>query len=73
VEAQYYGLPTVVTRNPWEISLANFTVKSGENRLSRPVGGGHVESGALKGGSTNHSNLSRLCSYESGKHALIFE
>jgi alkaline phosphatase D len=58
VEAQYYGMPTIVSRNPYEISLANFTVKSGENKLARPVGGGHVESGTLKGGTSKHTNLS---------------
>ncbi|KAF2431347.1 phosphodiesterase/alkaline phosphatase D precursor [Tothia fuscella] len=57
VDAKYFGMPTVRTRNPYEISLANFTVKSGENRLSRPVAGGRVESGTLKGGSTRHTNI----------------
>ncbi|KAF2203455.1 hypothetical protein GQ43DRAFT_479007 [Delitschia confertaspora ATCC 74209] len=57
VEAKYFGLPTVVTRNNWEISLANFTVKAGENKLSRPVGGGIVESGSLKGGKLVQTNV----------------
>lgn len=56
VVANYFGMPTVVTRNSWEIPLANFTVKSGENRLQRPVGGGIVESGSLKGGKTVQTN-----------------
>ncbi|KAJ8606207.1 hypothetical protein MRB53_041149 [Persea americana] len=37
VTANYFGLPTIVNRNPYEISLANFTVKSGKNALSRPI------------------------------------
>ena len=59
VTAAYFGMPTIMTSNPNEISLANFTVKSGENRLSRdPVpGGGIVENGALKGGMTRQTNL----------------
>ncbi|PVI04770.1 phosphodiesterase/alkaline phosphatase D precursor [Periconia macrospinosa] len=56
VVANYFGLPTVVTRNGWEIPLANFTVKSGENKLQRPVAGGIVESGSLKGGKTVQTN-----------------
>ena len=45
-------------RNRLEVSLANFTVNAGENRLQRPVGGGTVEAGVLKGGSVRESNLS---------------
>lgn len=59
VSANYFGLPTVVTRNPDEISLANFTVNAGENRLARAsgvTGGGVVENGALKGGRTVQTN-----------------
>lgn len=37
--------------------MANFTVMAGENRLQRPVGGGKVESGALKGGEVVSTNL----------------
>ena len=59
VKAQYFGMPTVVTQNPYEISLANFTVQNGENRLQRDpaVGGGTVENGALKGGQTKGTNI----------------
>jgi alkaline phosphatase D len=39
VKAQYFGLPTIVSRNPYEISIANFTVKKDENKLARPVAG----------------------------------
>jgi alkaline phosphatase D len=55
--AYYFGLPTVVTRNNYEISLANFTVKSGANKLQRPIAGGVVESGSVKGGKTVQTNL----------------
>ena len=61
VNASYFGLPTIVNRNSNEISLANFTVMSGANALQRnPVpGGGVVENGALKGGKTVQTNLTR--------------
>lgn len=55
--ASFFGLPTVVTRNGWEIPLANFTVEAGANKLQRPVGGGVVESGSLKGGETRQTNI----------------
>lgn len=55
--ANYFGLPTVVTRNGWEIPTANFTVQAGANRLQRPVAGGLVESGSLKGGETKQTNI----------------
>ncbi|RWQ95287.1 hypothetical protein C8Q69DRAFT_469613 [Paecilomyces variotii] len=48
-------MPTIMTRNPGEISLANFTVKSGDNHLYRGVSGvagGVVVNGALKSGQT---------------------
>ena len=59
VNASYFGLPTVVNRNPNEINIANFTVFSGANALYRnPVTGfGVVENGALKGGRTVQTNL----------------
>lgn len=56
VNASYFGMPTIVSRNPYEINLANFTVKHGANRLHRPVGGGVVESGSLKGGEVKQTN-----------------
>lgn len=51
-------MPTVVNRNPDEISLANFTVLSGANALQRnpSPGGGVVENGALKLGKTVQTN-----------------
>jgi alkaline phosphatase D len=57
VNASYFGLPTVVTRNPYEIPLANFTVVNGQNKLNRPFN--TVASGALKGGKTNQANISK--------------
>ncbi|KAF2259358.1 hypothetical protein CC78DRAFT_537194 [Lojkania enalia] len=56
LEARYFGLPTVVRRNGWEIPIANFSVRAGENRLLRPVGGGVVESGSLKFGNRVETN-----------------
>ena len=50
VLAQYYGTPYLKTRNGYEVSLANFTIEYGENKLKRPVAGGFVESGALQNG-----------------------
>ncbi|KAF2676175.1 hypothetical protein K458DRAFT_410651 [Lentithecium fluviatile CBS 122367] len=64
VVARYYGFdlfdtgsPTVRTRNPFETSLANVTVKAGANRLQRAVVGGSVESGALTNGILKQTNL----------------
>jgi alkaline phosphatase D len=62
VNARYFGLPTIVDRNPNEISLANFTVRSGENRLARygengSVVDGTVENGVVKFGQTVQTNL----------------
>ncbi|KAE9989457.1 hypothetical protein EG327_002649 [Venturia inaequalis] len=57
VKAKYYGIPSLVQRTPLEVSLANFTVQANANHLQRPVGGGVVESGALKTGMTISTNL----------------
>lgn len=59
VSAQYFGMPTIITRNPLEISLANFTVLNGENKLHRTNGAvaPGVENGALKFGKTTQTNL----------------
>lgn len=56
------GSPSVASRNPFDISLANFTVKAGANHLARTNGsvvavGGRVESGALQRGPTTPTNL----------------
>ncbi|KAI1345190.1 PhoD-like phosphatase-domain-containing protein [Xylariaceae sp. FL0016] len=58
VEARYYGSPSVASRNPWDLPLANFTVLSGENKIARPVAGGVVEAGALRDGETRPTNVS---------------
>lgn len=55
VNASFFGLPTIVNRNPLEISIANFTVKSGANKLQRPFG--VAESGSLKGGQIHQTNI----------------
>src|ERR1700761_6206883 len=57
VKAKYYGIPSLVQRTPYEVSIANFTVNANANHLARPVGGGVVESGALKSGMTVSTNL----------------
>ncbi|KAL7775632.1 hypothetical protein CFE70_009476 [Pyrenophora teres f. teres 0-1] len=62
LNAQYFGSPSVASRNPFDISLANFTVKAGANHLQRSNGtvvatDGHVESGALQRGPTIPTNL----------------
>lgn len=59
MQAAYFGLPDLRTRNGYEISLGNFTVEAGANALKRPVGGGEVENGALRGGEVSGSNVTR--------------
>ncbi|KIV82794.1 hypothetical protein PV11_04873 [Exophiala sideris] len=69
VQARYFGMPTIVTRNSGEISLANFTVISGENRLHRfngtvvqtPVENGYVKFGQVK--QTNVTNSTDTGAY----------
>lgn len=59
VQASFFGLPTIATRNGYEISLANFTVLSGANKLQRTngaTGGGVAESGSLKYGKIVQTN-----------------
>lgn len=57
--ARFYGSPSVASRQAWELPLANFTVLAGANRVERPVAGGAVEAGFLRGGVTAPTNLSR--------------
>lgn len=61
VAAQYFGMPTIINRNPQEISLANFTVMAGANKLTRYNGTvavqGSVENGAVKGGKVMQTNV----------------
>jgi alkaline phosphatase D len=72
VDAKFFGLPKIVTRNPNEISLANFTVLNGGNRLERFQGsaaaGGIVESGALKGGRVVQTNVTNAT--DTGRYFL---
>jgi alkaline phosphatase D len=57
VDAKYFGVPTVAERTPYELSMANFTVVNGQNRLQRPLSGGVAESGALRGGEIQSTNV----------------
>ncbi|KAL9049370.1 MAG: hypothetical protein Q9162_007249 [Coniocarpon cinnabarinum] len=66
LNASYFGMPTIVTRNPFEIPLANFSVVSGANALSRPIGGGTVENGALSQGSVVMTNITNDTSIAGG-------
>lgn len=59
VHASFFGMPTIATRNGYEISLANFTVLEGANKLQRTngvVAGGMAESGSLKYGQITQTN-----------------
>lgn len=69
LEAQFYGSPSVATRNAWDIPLANFTVVANDNHLERPIGGGQAESGALRFGEIKHTNLT--LNTESGEWEVI--
>jgi len=48
INATYYSMRDVTFRNLDGFAVASFLVKAGDNRLSRPVAGGKVLSGALK-------------------------
>ncbi|PHH60874.1 hypothetical protein CDD81_1079 [Ophiocordyceps australis] len=67
--ARYFGTPSVATRNSWDISLANFTIRAGQNHLERPVAGGVVESGALRGGRVRHTN--QTLNTDSGEYKVV--
>ena len=71
--ASFFGLPTIVNRNSDEISLANFTVRSGDNHLYRdPVAGfGVVENGYLKAGKVVQTNLTN--NTDTGKYHISHE
>ena len=64
--ASFFGMPTIINRNSFEIPLANFSVASGANHLQRPVAGGTVESGALAAGSVVMTNLTNDTSVAGG-------
>lgn len=68
-EARYYGSPSVASRNPYDIPLANFTMKAGTGRLTRPVAGGSVEAGALQNGETVATNVT--LNTETGEWVVI--
>ncbi|KAF2762522.1 alkaline phosphatase [Pseudovirgaria hyperparasitica] len=57
MDARYFGTPTVAFETPLELSLANFTVLAGDNHLQRPLSGGVVENGYLKGGQVISTNV----------------
>lgn len=61
VNASFFGIPTNRQRQGYEVALANFTVRAGENALHRSCGttavGAVVESGSLKGGRVSQTNL----------------
>ena len=65
-------MPTVINRNPDEISMANFTVLSGANALARePSGGGEAgKNGALKGGKTIMTNATNDTSVPGGRYFI---
>ncbi|KAI0550329.1 PhoD-like phosphatase [Xylaria curta] len=69
VDAAYFGIPTNAVRSGAEISLANFTVLAGTNKLYRENGaaalGGVAEAGSLKGGKILPKNL--IYDTETGK------
>lgn len=60
MQAKFFGIPTVSKQNGLEVSLANFTVRAGQNKLERKngkVAGGVVESGYLKNGTVLGKNV----------------
>lgn len=63
VQAKFYGTPKIRQRDFSEVSLANFTVKDGANRLDRGklgvTGGGVVENGWVKGGKTERTDIAK--------------
>ncbi|CAN8103461.1 unnamed protein product [Discula destructiva] len=68
-QARYYGSPSVASRNPYDLPLANFTMAAGSGRLARPVAGGRVESGALQSGETVPTNVT--LNTETGEWVVI--
>ncbi|KAL1687078.1 PhoD-like phosphatase-domain-containing protein [Schizophyllum commune] len=48
MNATYYAMRNISYANLDSFASANFSVKAGENRLTRPVAGGAVKAGALK-------------------------
>jgi hypothetical protein len=54
----YYAFPDIRTRNSNEYLSAVFTVKPGANCVERPIAGGSVGYGVLKGGQSKNYSLS---------------
>ncbi|KAL2434648.1 Alkaline phosphatase D [Exophiala dermatitidis] len=74
VQAFYFGMPTVINRNPGEISLANFTVINGENHLHRfngTVVPRPVENGYVKFGQVKQTNITN--STDTGRYYISHE
>ena len=68
VGARFFGMPTIKERDVGEVSLANFTVRSGDNRLQRNsdgvagdgvVGGGWLKNGEVVSTGVVYTNESR--------------
>ncbi|KAK9770683.1 putative Alkaline phosphatase D [Seiridium cardinale] len=60
LNASFFGIPTTAVKQGYEISLANFTVLSGENHLHRQNGSAVAtiaENGSLKNGQVVQTNL----------------
>ncbi|KAK4441947.1 PhoD-like phosphatase-domain-containing protein [Podospora aff. communis PSN243] len=75
VKAAYFGVPQIRTRNGYEVSLANFTVMAGENRLHRygdvATPSGKAESGSLQRGAVTQTNLTH--DTETGRYFVFGE
>lgn len=77
INATYYGIPTILTRNSDEIPLANFSILAGANRLTRPIANGVVENGYAQGGYRYSTNITNDTSVAGGRwfisHAMGFQ
>ena len=49
--AYFFGMTDILTRNNQELLLATFETLAGSNKLTRPIAGGKVSAGAVRGGS----------------------
>ena len=72
VDAEYFGLPAIINRNPHETSLANLTVMKDADVLKRVGGttamGGVVENGAVKFGKAVQTNITK--STDTGRYYI---
>ena len=55
--AYYYGYPDTKHKNETEYLSAVFTVQAGANAVQRPIAGGTVGFGSLKGGVSKNVTL----------------